>query len=109
MLRRNVDDRTAFMLFTLWDSLEAVKAFAGDDYETAVFYPEDERFLVERDRTAAHYEVTTHVGPDVAAHRSVLAWFVPWARTLSTCPSNTANTPSSYRLVQAIIIRNSGA
>jgi hypothetical protein len=26
-------------MFTLWDSLEAVKAFAGDDHETAVFYP----------------------------------------------------------------------
>jgi heme-degrading monooxygenase HmoA len=66
MLRRNVDDRTEFMMFTLWDSLEAVKAFAGDDYETAVFYPEDERFLVERDRTAVHYEVDTHTGPNVA-------------------------------------------
>jgi heme-degrading monooxygenase HmoA len=54
------------MMFTLWDSLEAVKAFAGDDYETAVFYPQDERFLVERDPTAAHYEVDTHTGPDVA-------------------------------------------
>jgi heme-degrading monooxygenase HmoA len=66
MLRRNVDDRTEFMMFTLWDSLEAVKAFAGDDYETAVFYPEDERFPVERDRTAVHYEVDTHTGPNVA-------------------------------------------
>ena len=66
MLRRDVDDRTEFVMFTLWDSLEAVKAFAGDDHETAVFYPEDERFLVERDRTAAHYEVDTQVGPDVA-------------------------------------------
>src|SRR6266511_3324032 len=27
------------------------------------------------------------------AHRSVLAWFVPWARTLPTCPINIANTP----------------
>ena len=39
------------------ESLEAVKAFAGDDYETAVYYPDDERFLVERDATCAHYEV----------------------------------------------------
>ena len=65
MLRRNLDDRTEFVMFTLWDSLEAVKAFAGDDYEIAVFYPEDERFLVERDLTTAHYEVDTHVGPHV--------------------------------------------
>jgi heme-degrading monooxygenase HmoA len=57
MLRRNVDDRTEFVMFTLWDSLDAIKAFAGEDYEVAVFYPEDERFLIERDLRAAHYEV----------------------------------------------------
>ena len=66
MLRRDVDDQTEFVMFTLWDSLEAVKAFAGDDHETAVFYPEDERFLVQRDLTTAHYEVDTQVGPEVA-------------------------------------------
>ena len=61
MLRRDVDDRTEFVMFTLWDSLEAVRSFAGDDYETAVFYPEDDRFLVERDLTATHYQVDTQV------------------------------------------------
>ena len=66
MLRRDLDDRTEFVMFTLWDSLEAVKAFAGDNHERAVFYPEDERFLVERDLTSTHYEVDTQVGPDVA-------------------------------------------
>jgi heme-degrading monooxygenase HmoA len=63
MLRRDVGDRTEFVMFTLWDSLDAVKAFAGEDYETAVFYPEDERFLVERDLTTTHYEVDTHADP----------------------------------------------
>ena len=66
MLRRDVGDRTEFVMFTLWDSLEAVKAFAGDDPETAVFYPEDDRFLVERDLTTAHYQVDNHVGPGTA-------------------------------------------
>jgi aminoglycoside 6'-N-acetyltransferase len=65
MLRRDVDERTEFVMFTLWDSLDAVKAFAGEDYETAVFYPEDERFLVERDLRASHFEVATYaVGAD---------------------------------------------
>jgi heme-degrading monooxygenase HmoA len=59
MLRRDLEDRTEFVMFTLWDSIEAVKAFAGDDYETAVFYPEDDRVLIERDLTAAHYEVAS--------------------------------------------------
>src|ERR671931_2206880 len=57
MLRREVGDRTEFVMITHWDSIEAVKVFAGEDYETAVFYPEDDRFLVERDLTAAHYDV----------------------------------------------------
>jgi aminoglycoside 6'-N-acetyltransferase len=60
MLRRNVNDRTEFVMFTLWDSLEAVKAFAGEDHETAVFYPEDERFLIDRDLRANHFEVDTY-------------------------------------------------
>jgi|SRR5437588_8599864 len=63
MLRRDADDRTEFVMFTLWDSLDAVKAFAGEDYETAVFYPEDDRFLVERDLTASHYEVEADLRP----------------------------------------------
>jgi heme-degrading monooxygenase HmoA len=57
MLRRDVGDRTEFLAFTLWESIEAVKAFAGEDYETAVYYPEDERFLIERGPTCDHYEV----------------------------------------------------
>jgi heme-degrading monooxygenase HmoA len=57
MLRREAGELTEFVMLTLWDSLEAVKAFAGDDPERAVFYPEDERYLVERDLTVHHFEV----------------------------------------------------
>ena len=64
MLRRDVEDRTEFLMFTLWDSLAAVKGFAGEDYQTAVFYPEDDRFLVERDRTSTYYEVDTYRPPE---------------------------------------------
>ena len=64
MLRRDAGDRTEFLMFTLWDSLDAVKAFAGEDYETAVFYPEDDRYLVERDLESAHYEVHSHAAPE---------------------------------------------
>lgn len=61
MLRRDLGDRCEFVMFTLWSSLDAVKAFAGEDYETAVFYPEDDRFLVERDEQARHFEVAASV------------------------------------------------
>jgi heme-degrading monooxygenase HmoA len=63
MLRREVGENTEFLMFTLWDSLDSIKAFAGQDYEAAVFYPEDERFLVERDATSIHYLVDSHVSP----------------------------------------------
>jgi heme-degrading monooxygenase HmoA len=61
MLRRDVEDRTEFVMYTLWDSIEAVKAFAGEAPEVAVFYPEDDRFLVERELTVSHYDVAAHV------------------------------------------------
>jgi len=63
MLRRDVGARTEFLMLTLWDSLDAVKAFAGEDYDVAVFYPEDERFLVEADPIAVHYVVHMHARP----------------------------------------------
>jgi heme-degrading monooxygenase HmoA len=63
MLRRDTGDVTEFITYSLWDSVEAVKAFAGEDYEVAVYYPEDERFLVERDDTVAHYEVAREIPP----------------------------------------------
>jgi heme-degrading monooxygenase HmoA len=61
MLRRNVGERVEFVMLSLWDSLEAVTTFAGAEYERAVFYPEDERFLIERDEAARHFEVVEHV------------------------------------------------
>ena len=64
MLRRDTAERTEIVMFTLWDSLEAIKAFAGDDYETAVFYPEDAWFLVERDLEATHYVVAAELATE---------------------------------------------
>ena len=63
MLRRDIGDKTEFLMFTLWESMDAVKAFAGEDPGAAVFYPEDDRFLVERDEFVSHYEVARHVTP----------------------------------------------
>jgi heme-degrading monooxygenase HmoA len=64
VLRRTEGDRTEFTLVSLWDSMEAIRAFAGEDTERAVFYPEDDDFLVERDLHTRHYEVVRfHVPP----------------------------------------------
>jgi heme-degrading monooxygenase HmoA len=56
-LRKIADGRAEFLLISLWDSEQAIQGFAGDDIERAVFYPEDERFLVDRDNHVSHYEV----------------------------------------------------
>ena len=61
MLQRPVGELDEFVTFSLWDSLDAIKAFAGEDYETAVFYPEDDREVDDRETSVTHYEV---VGAD---------------------------------------------
>jgi heme-degrading monooxygenase HmoA len=57
LLWRTAGDQAEIITLSFWESRQAIEAFAGPDIETAVFYPEDERFLVERDLTARHYEV----------------------------------------------------
>ncbi len=57
ILRRDEGDTTEFVTLSFWDSLEAVEGFAGSDPTRAVFYPEDDSFLVERDLEVAHYEL----------------------------------------------------
>ena len=57
VLRRVDDGKSEFTLISLWDSWDAIKAFAGPDPEKAVFYPEDEKFLLERGPRVTHYEV----------------------------------------------------
>ena len=57
LLWRAGGEQAEIITLSFWESRQAIEAFAGPDIETAVFYPEDERFLVERDLTARHYEV----------------------------------------------------
>lgn len=57
ILRRDDGARTEFQTVILWDDLDSIRAFAGDELERAVFFPEDDRFLVERDAHVVHYEV----------------------------------------------------
>lgn len=56
-LQRIEDDVAEFLVITLWDSLDDIRAFAGDEIERAVYYPGDDEFLLEREPTVAHYEV----------------------------------------------------
>ena len=62
LMRRDVGDEVEFATITMFDSLEDVRAFAGDDYERA-FVPEQARAVLSRfDERCAHYE--TLLTPD---------------------------------------------
>jgi len=50
-------DRAEIITVSLWESRAAIEGFAGQDIEQAVFYPDDDRFLIDRDLTVRHYEV----------------------------------------------------
>ena len=55
--RKNEENKAHFLLITIWDSLEAIKNFAGDNPELAKYYPEDDNFLLEKEELVSMYEV----------------------------------------------------
>ena len=63
LLRRDDEGATEFLTVSLWDSVDAIRAFVGDDIEPAVLYPEDERYLIDGNSRTAHYNVVDRI-PD---------------------------------------------
>jgi heme-degrading monooxygenase HmoA len=57
VLRRVDDEHVEFIFMSLWESLDAIRKFAGKDVEKAVYYPEDKEFLLKLEPKVAHYEV----------------------------------------------------
>jgi heme-degrading monooxygenase HmoA len=57
LLKREEDNITHYHTLTFWDSIDAIKLFAGQDYEKARYYPEDENYLLEFELLVTHYEV----------------------------------------------------
>lgn len=58
ILTRSLEDgRSEIVTVSVWESLDAIRAFAGDDVGRAVFYPEDDRYLLDRDQTVSHYSL----------------------------------------------------
>lgn len=71
VLTRDLDDGTVEVsAFSLWDSWEAIAAFAGDDVDAMVLYPQDRAYLVG-EPTLVHYDVH-EAGPAEAAPE--MAW-----------------------------------
>ena len=56
ILTRTENGVTHFLLISLWESYDAIRAFAGDDIDKAHYYDEDRAFLLELEPTVFHYE-----------------------------------------------------
>ena len=63
LLRRKIGDEVEFVTIMWFDSLLAVRTFAGEDYERAVVLPQARQLLLRFDERSAHYEVREQRGP----------------------------------------------
>ena len=61
VLRRLHAGYAEFETILLFDSLADVQAFAGDELDMAVFFPEDGRYLIERDLEVRHFEADVNL------------------------------------------------
>ena len=57
ILERSDGDITHFVTMSFWESFDAIKSFAGNDVNTAKYYPEDKDYLLEFEPHVVHYEV----------------------------------------------------
>jgi heme-degrading monooxygenase HmoA len=55
--RRNEGDVSHFLLITVWDSLDSVKNFAGENPDIAKYYPEDDEYLLEKEECSQNFQV----------------------------------------------------
>ncbi len=62
LLRRSVGNSVEFTVLTLWDSMDAVRGFAGPDPDRAVVEPAARAALSDFEDTVTHYEVVVHSG-----------------------------------------------
>jgi hypothetical protein len=64
VLRSDDRDEVEFVVVNFFDSLDAVRRFAGEDYCTPVFEPEARRLLLRIEPQAKHYEVRVNTAAD---------------------------------------------
>ncbi len=56
-LKRLENNEGHFTLITFWENLAVIKNFAGEDFEKAKYYPEDDNYLLEFEEKVVHYDV----------------------------------------------------
>lgn len=59
VLRRDLGERCEVTTVSFWTSMDAVRAFAGEDPEQARSYPGDDELLVEKDLVVHHHDVVS--------------------------------------------------
>ncbi|MGZ3514162.1 MAG: antibiotic biosynthesis monooxygenase family protein [Thermodesulfobacteriota bacterium] len=63
ILKRPIGEGTEFLIVTTWQSIEAIRNFAGESATTAVVPPPVQLMMVEYDREVAHYEIVEEYSP----------------------------------------------
>jgi heme-degrading monooxygenase HmoA len=64
VLRRDESDQTEFVFVSLWESMDVIRGFAGDDVDRARYYPEDRDFLLSLEPTVRHYDTSAALPGD---------------------------------------------
>jgi heme-degrading monooxygenase HmoA len=73
LILREIRDGTAdFLFISLWDSMESIHAFAGDDVERARYYPEDREMLLELEPNVRHCEVFGDTAAEILARAAAV-------------------------------------
>ena len=61
LFRRKLEDEEEFITIMWFDSIESVRSFAGEDYETAVVPPKARKLLTRFDARSKHYNVKAKI------------------------------------------------
>jgi heme-degrading monooxygenase HmoA len=67
VLRREQGEHCEIMLVSMWDSMDAVRAFAGENPDRSVYYPEDDQYLLQMEPLVRHYDVSEEIAPETTA------------------------------------------
>jgi len=60
MFRKKGTETADFMVISYWESIDAVKKFAGENYENVYQLPRDSEFLIHPETKVQHYEVVVN-------------------------------------------------
>ena len=105
VLRRREGDEALFRVLSLWDSMEAIRRFAGDEPERARYYPEDERFLKTLDPHVEHFDVVAEGGPHASGAQGA-----ELARELETlAEGDNWHGPTLHELLDAVSVEGAAA